>query len=85
MAVQGHAVDQFGGGCGALVRKFGFQIGSEKVEGRGRVYRTGPHIASERGSEWLIRVRIEAEGFVRNKAICIALGISPDGTKETLH
>ena len=29
-----------------------------------------------------IRVRIRDEGFVRNKAVYIALGILPDGTKE---
>ena len=31
-----------------------------------------------------IRVKIRDEGFVRNKAIYIALGILPDGTKEIL-
>ena len=31
-----------------------------------------------------IRVKIRDEGFVRNKAIYIALGIRPDGTKEIL-
>ena len=31
-----------------------------------------------------IRVKISDEGFVRNKAIYIALGILPDGTKEIL-
>ena len=31
-----------------------------------------------------IRVKIRDEGFVRNKAIYIALGILPDGTKEVL-
>jgi putative transposase len=29
-----------------------------------------------------IRVKIRDEGFVRNKAVYIALGIRPDGTKE---
>ena len=29
-----------------------------------------------------IRVKIRDEGFVRNKAVYIALGILPDGTKE---
>ena len=31
-----------------------------------------------------IRVKIRDEGFVRNKAVYIALGILPDGTKELL-
>jgi putative transposase len=31
-----------------------------------------------------IRVKIRDEGFVRNKAVYIALGIFPDGTKEIL-
>lgn len=31
-----------------------------------------------------IRVKIRDEGFVRNKAVYIALGILPDGTKEVL-
>jgi len=31
-----------------------------------------------------IRVKIRDEGFVRNKAVYIALGIQPDGTKEVL-
>jgi putative transposase len=31
-----------------------------------------------------IRVKIRDEGFVRNKAVYIALGIRPDGTKEIL-
>lgn len=31
-----------------------------------------------------IRVKIRDEGFVRNKAVYIALGIMPDGTKEIL-
>ena len=31
-----------------------------------------------------IRVKIRDEGFVRNKAVYIALGIQPDGTKEML-
>ncbi|ESZ05511.1 hypothetical protein X735_32225 [Mesorhizobium sp. L2C085B000] len=31
-----------------------------------------------------IRVKVRDEGFVRNKAIYIALGILPDGGKETL-
>jgi putative transposase len=31
-----------------------------------------------------IRVKIRDEGFVRNKAIYLALGIRPDGTKEIL-
>lgn len=31
-----------------------------------------------------IRVKIRDEGFVRNKAVYIALGILPDGTKEML-
>ncbi len=31
-----------------------------------------------------IRVKIRDEGFVRNKAVYIALGIVPDGTKEIL-
>src|ERR1700685_1591424 len=31
-----------------------------------------------------IRVKVRDEGFVRNKAIYIALGILPDGTKEIL-
>lgn len=31
-----------------------------------------------------IRVKIRDEGFVRNKAVFIALGILPDGTKEIL-
>jgi putative transposase len=31
-----------------------------------------------------IRVKIHDEGFVRNKAIYMALGILPDGTKEIL-
>ncbi len=31
-----------------------------------------------------IRVKIRVEGFVRNKAVYIALGILPDGTKEIL-
>ena len=31
-----------------------------------------------------IRVKVRDEGFVRNKAIYIALGILPDGTKELL-
>ena len=31
-----------------------------------------------------IRVKIRDEGFVRNKAVYIALGILPDGTKESL-
>jgi putative transposase len=31
-----------------------------------------------------IRVKIRDEGFVRNKAIYIALGILPDGTKQIL-
>ena len=31
-----------------------------------------------------IRVKIRDEGFVRNKAVYIALGIQPDGTKEIL-
>ena len=31
-----------------------------------------------------IRVKIRDEGFVRNKAIHIALGIQPDGTREVL-
>ncbi|GGD53951.1 hypothetical protein GCM10010989_30160 [Croceicoccus pelagius] len=30
-----------------------------------------------------IRVKVRDEGFVRNKAVYIALGILPDGTKET--
>lgn len=29
-----------------------------------------------------IRVKIRDEGFVRNKAVYIELGILPDGTKE---
>ena len=32
-----------------------------------------------------IRVKIRDEGFVRNKAVYIALGIQPDGTKEILR
>ena len=32
----------------------------------------------------IIRVKVRDEGFVRNKAIYIALGILPDGTKEIL-
>lgn len=32
----------------------------------------------------VIRVKVRDEGFVRNKAIYIALGILPDGTKEIL-
>ena len=32
-----------------------------------------------------IRVKIRDEGFVRNKAIYIALAILPDGTKEILR
>ncbi len=31
-----------------------------------------------------IRVKIRDEGFVRNKAVYIALGVLPDGTKEIL-
>jgi putative transposase len=31
-----------------------------------------------------IRVKVRDEGFVRNKAIYIALGVLPDGTKEVL-
>jgi putative transposase len=31
-----------------------------------------------------IRVKVRDEGFVRNKAIYIALGVLPDGTKEIL-
>ena len=31
-----------------------------------------------------IRVKIRDEGIVRNKAVYIALGIRPDGTKEIL-
>ena len=31
-----------------------------------------------------IRVKVRDEGFVRNKAIYIALGLQPDGTKEIL-
>lgn len=31
-----------------------------------------------------IRVKIRDEGFVRNKAVYVALGIQPDGTKEIL-
>ena len=31
-----------------------------------------------------IRVKIRDEGFVRNKAVYIALGILPDGTREVL-
>jgi transposase-like protein len=31
-----------------------------------------------------IRVKIRDEGFVCNKAVCIALGILPEGTKEIL-
>lgn len=31
-----------------------------------------------------IRVKIRDEGFVRNKAVYVALGIQPDGTKEVL-
>ena len=31
-----------------------------------------------------IRVKIRDEGFVRNKAVYIALAILPDGTKEIL-
>ena len=31
-----------------------------------------------------IRVKIRDEGFVRNKAIYIALGVLPDGSKECL-
>ena len=31
-----------------------------------------------------IRVKIRDEGFVRNKAVYVALGILPDGTKEIL-
>jgi putative transposase len=31
-----------------------------------------------------IRVKIRDEGFVRKKAIYIALGIPPDGSKEML-
>src|SRR3974390_858873 len=31
-----------------------------------------------------IRVKVRGEGFVRNKAIYIALGVLPDGTKEIL-
>lgn len=31
-----------------------------------------------------LRVKIRDEGFVRNKAVYIALGIQPDGTKEIL-
>ena len=31
-----------------------------------------------------IRVKVRDEGFVRNKAIYIALGLLPDGTKEIL-
>ena len=32
-----------------------------------------------------IRVKVRDEGFVRNKAIYIALGVLPDGTKEIWH
>ena len=32
-----------------------------------------------------IRVKVRDEGFVRNKAIYIALGVLPDGTKEILR
>ena len=32
-----------------------------------------------------IRVKIRDEGFVRNKAIYIALGVLPDGRKEILR
>ena len=35
-------------------------------------------------SSMAIRVKIRDEGFVRNKAVYIALGILPDGTKEIL-
>ena len=45
----------------------------------------------EKVAEWqnsvffdAIRVKIRDEGFVRNKAVYIALGILPDGTKEIL-
>jgi putative transposase len=31
-----------------------------------------------------IRIKVRDEGFVRNKAIYIALGVLPDGTKEIL-
>ena len=31
-----------------------------------------------------IRVKIRDEGFVRNKAVHIALGVQPDGTREVL-
>ena len=31
-----------------------------------------------------LRVKIRDEGTVRNKAVCIALGVRPDGTKEVL-
>lgn len=31
-----------------------------------------------------IRVKVKVEGFVRNKAVYIALAILPDGTKEIL-
>ena len=31
-----------------------------------------------------IRVKIRDEGFVRNKAVYVALGIQPDGTREVL-
>jgi len=34
-------------------------------------------------SDKLIRVKIRDEGFVRNKAVYIALGILPDGTKDS--
>ena len=32
-----------------------------------------------------IRVKIRDEGFVRNQAVSIALGILPDGTREVLR
>ena len=31
-----------------------------------------------------LRVKIRDEGFVRNKAVYIALGVLPDGTKDIL-
>lgn len=32
----------------------------------------------------VLRVKIRDEGFVRNKAVHIALGVMPDGTKDIL-
>ena len=31
-----------------------------------------------------IRVKIRDEGLVRNKAVCLALGVAADGTKDIL-